>query len=175
MTSRGNEVQHGVYSIVPESGVSLDTRLLGQDVVILSLEIPNNLRKAASRSISNHNQLRPISSSRTLLRCRSGHQNPECRQWSRRYGFPPHPIRALKRGKLGDILVSRVIGGLTNGDGLDLNTILDVSDASIVGILVGQDALAAESVYEGRSAYNVQQISKLEVAVIECPVPRRRW
>lgn len=46
MTSRGNEVQHGVYSIVPESGVSLDTRLLGQDVVILSLEIPNNLREA---------------------------------------------------------------------------------------------------------------------------------
>lgn len=52
--------------------------------------------------------------------------------------------------------VLQVVGVLTNGDRLDLDTILDVSNGSIVGILVGQDALAAESVYEGRSSYKVQ-------------------
>lgn len=42
MTSRGNEVQHSMHTVVPESGVSLDTRLLGQDIVILSLKITDN-------------------------------------------------------------------------------------------------------------------------------------
>lgn len=49
MTCRGNEVQHSVYTVVPESGVTLDTRLLGQDVVILSLEITHDLREAWSK------------------------------------------------------------------------------------------------------------------------------
>lgn len=46
MTSRGDEVQHGMHSVVPESGVTLDARLLSQDIVILSLEVPDNFREA---------------------------------------------------------------------------------------------------------------------------------
>jgi len=48
MTCGGNEVQHSVHTVVPESGVTLDTRFLGQDIVILPLEVSNNLRKASS-------------------------------------------------------------------------------------------------------------------------------
>jgi hypothetical protein len=43
MTSWGDEVEHSVYTVVPESWVTLDTRLFGQDVVILSLEVANDL------------------------------------------------------------------------------------------------------------------------------------
>jgi hypothetical protein len=40
----------------------------------------------------------------------------------------------------------------TNGDGLDLDAILDVGTIGIVRLLVRQDALAAEGVDEGGSA-----------------------
>lgn len=43
MTGRGDEVKHGVDTVVSEARVTLDTRLLGQDVVILSLKVANNL------------------------------------------------------------------------------------------------------------------------------------
>lgn len=52
MTCRGNEVEHSVYTVVPESRVTLNTRLLGQDVVILSLEITDDLREAGTSRIS---------------------------------------------------------------------------------------------------------------------------
>lgn len=48
VASGGNEVEHGVDTVVPESGVTLDTRLLGQNIVILSLEIANDLREAVT-------------------------------------------------------------------------------------------------------------------------------
>ncbi len=41
-----DEVEHGVDAVVPEAGVTLDTRLLRQNVVILSLEEANDLREA---------------------------------------------------------------------------------------------------------------------------------
>lgn len=43
MASRSDEVEHSVDTVVSESGVSLDSRLLGQDIIILSLEVSNNL------------------------------------------------------------------------------------------------------------------------------------
>ena len=46
MTSWGDEVQHGMHSVVPESRVTLDTRLLGQDIVILSLEVADDFGEA---------------------------------------------------------------------------------------------------------------------------------
>lgn len=39
--------------------------------------------------------------------------------------------------------------GLTNGDGLDADALLNVSVGRIVGILALQHLLAAESVHEG--------------------------
>lgn len=53
MTGRRDEVEHGVDAIVPEAGVSLDTGLLRQDIVILPLEEANNLREAVDTMLAN--------------------------------------------------------------------------------------------------------------------------
>lgn len=52
MTRRGDKVEHGVDSVVPETGVTLDTRLLRQNIVVLSLKITNDLREAIVTAIS---------------------------------------------------------------------------------------------------------------------------
>jgi hypothetical protein len=41
-----DKVKHGVDAVVPETGVTLDTGLLGQNVIILSLKIADDLREA---------------------------------------------------------------------------------------------------------------------------------
>jgi hypothetical protein len=46
MTGRRDEVEHGMDSVVSEPGVSLDTRFLGQDIIVLSLEVAYNLGEA---------------------------------------------------------------------------------------------------------------------------------
>lgn len=43
VTSWSDEVQEDMDAIVPESRVTLDTRFLCQDVIVLSLEVSNNL------------------------------------------------------------------------------------------------------------------------------------
>jgi hypothetical protein len=48
MAGRRDKVEKGMHSVVSESGVTLDTRFLGQDVIVLSLKVANNLGKAAS-------------------------------------------------------------------------------------------------------------------------------
>jgi hypothetical protein len=53
MTSWGDEIQHGVDAVVPEAGVTLDTGLFGQNIVILSLEITDNLREAMHTTLAN--------------------------------------------------------------------------------------------------------------------------
>ena len=46
MASRGDEVEESVHTIVAETGVTLDTRLLGENIIVLSLKIANNFSKA---------------------------------------------------------------------------------------------------------------------------------
>lgn len=46
MSSRCNEVEQRVNSIVSKPWVTLDTRLLGENVIVLSLKITNYLAKA---------------------------------------------------------------------------------------------------------------------------------
>ena len=48
MAGRSNEVQESMNTIVAESGVTLDTRLLRKNVIILTLKIANNFTKALS-------------------------------------------------------------------------------------------------------------------------------
>ena len=43
MASRSDKVQHSMDAVVTETWVTLDTRLLREDVIILSLEIADNL------------------------------------------------------------------------------------------------------------------------------------
>jgi len=46
-----------------------------------------------------------------------------------------------------------VRGKPTDGEGLDLNAILDVRGGWVVRLLMGQNRLAAKRVHEGRPAY----------------------
>jgi hypothetical protein len=50
VSSRCDEVKENVDTIVPKTGVTLDTGFFGENVIILSLEIANNLGEAASIS-----------------------------------------------------------------------------------------------------------------------------
>ena len=42
MAGRGDEVEQGVDSVVPEARVTLDTGLLGQDIIVLSLKVSDD-------------------------------------------------------------------------------------------------------------------------------------
>jgi hypothetical protein len=43
MASGGDEVEHSMDSVVPEARVTLDTGLLGENVVVLPLEVADDL------------------------------------------------------------------------------------------------------------------------------------
>ena len=49
VAGRRDEVKQDVYAVVAESGVTLDTRLLCQNVVVLALEVANDFAKASNR------------------------------------------------------------------------------------------------------------------------------
>lgn len=46
MAGGRDEVEQGVYTVVAEARVTLDTRLLCENVVVLPLEVTNNLLEA---------------------------------------------------------------------------------------------------------------------------------
>lgn len=46
MASGSDKVEKSMDTVVAEAWVTLDSRLLGQNVVVLALEVPNNLREA---------------------------------------------------------------------------------------------------------------------------------
>ena len=46
MAGGGDEVEKSVHTVVTEARVTLDTRLLRENVIVLSLEIANNFSKA---------------------------------------------------------------------------------------------------------------------------------
>ena len=46
MTGRGDEVEKSVDTVVPEARVTLDTRLLSENVIVLAFEMANDLREA---------------------------------------------------------------------------------------------------------------------------------
>ena len=43
MACGGDEVQHDVHAVIPEARVTLDTALLGKNVIVLSLEVSDDL------------------------------------------------------------------------------------------------------------------------------------
>ncbi len=49
MTSGGDKVQQSVNSVIPETRVTLNARLLSKDVVILAFEVTNDFLEAATR------------------------------------------------------------------------------------------------------------------------------
>jgi len=45
MASRSDKVEQRVHTVIPETRVSLDSRLLGKNVVVLALEVADDLAK----------------------------------------------------------------------------------------------------------------------------------
>jgi hypothetical protein len=45
----GNKVEKGVHSIVPEARITLDARFFGQNVVILTFKVSDDLLEAVTR------------------------------------------------------------------------------------------------------------------------------
>jgi hypothetical protein len=43
VTGGCDEVEQNVHAVVPEAGISLDSGLFGENVIILSLEVPYDL------------------------------------------------------------------------------------------------------------------------------------
>lgn len=96
MAGGGNEVEHHMDTVVPESRVTLDTRLLGQNVVVLSLEVADNLCEASAQcQYGSRCCAKPLVF--TLPRYRSRHRNRACRQSSGRCEYPPRRAQALSR------------------------------------------------------------------------------
>jgi hypothetical protein len=54
MAGRSDKVEHSMDTVVPEARVTLDTGLLSEDIVILSLKITNNLREARKMDMLAH-------------------------------------------------------------------------------------------------------------------------
>jgi hypothetical protein len=46
VSRRADEVEKGVDTVVPEAGITLDTRFFSQDVVVLTLEVANYFLEA---------------------------------------------------------------------------------------------------------------------------------
>ncbi len=47
MTSRGDEIEQSMDTVVPKSWIALDPRFLSENVIVLTLKVSDNLRKAA--------------------------------------------------------------------------------------------------------------------------------
>lgn len=141
MTSRCDEVKHSVDTVVPESGVTLDTRLLGQNIIVLSLEIANNLGEARfwQAVLVTSRQTRKLIVP-GIIPCfiidlvaetgsvDDGQGDASTLLIQLKFCFTQHVL--ADRG-CDDRSWRRAIPR-TNCDGLDLNTILDVSSAGIV-------------------------------------------
>jgi hypothetical protein len=112
-----------VHAVVAEAGVTLDARLLGEDVVVLSLEVANDLgeaSKSAQSGVQGEGEpglvVNLVAESRSIDYC---------------------------EGDAGAFFIE------LNGDGLDFDAILDVGHGGVVRVLVVEDALAAEGIDEG--------------------------
>ena len=129
MTGRCNEVEQAVNTVVSESGVTLDSGLLGNNVVVLSLNVFNNLAEAGL-----------VVNLITEAGCVDDGQ-----------------------GNSRPLFIKFEV----DGNGLDLDTLLDMGISRVVGVLVLQHVLAAECVHEGGASWK----HKLEHFI--CPTSGR--
>ena len=140
-----NEVQQNVHTVVAESGVTLNTRFLCENVIVLTLEVADDLSKAAAVS---EGAISTDAAVPTWPRYRSGRRNRGYRRWSVRCVCPPHQVLGCVSWKCSSQLGSCSRDGLTDCDGLNLDALLDVGGAGVVRLLVLEHWLAAECVDE---------------------------
>ena len=82
MTGRGDEIQKSVDAVVAEARVTLDTRLFGQNIIVLAVEVANDLLEATNRVRYIPEHQKP----RTQIRCRCCRQSRACRRPSKQCG-----------------------------------------------------------------------------------------
>lgn len=150
-----DEVEKSVNAVVPEPGVTLDTRLLGQDIVILSLEVANNLGEAAERWCQQGCVLPRNATGRedthlASLSMRS--PNPGVSTMVREMRVPSSSSSVYL--SMGDPAIGSGRGDSrrTDGQGLDLDALLLVGRVGVIAVLVVEDGLSAEGVDKGGSA-----------------------
>ena len=153
---RRDEVEHGVDPIVPEAGVTLNTGLLRKDIVILPLQVADDLGEAGRKlgrrrprrggdvgtnlaSLSTWSPKPGVSTMVSEMRVPSSSSSSSVGHVRNPWVQGPGRISARKH---------------TDGEGLDLDAVLDVRGRRIVRLLVGQDRLAAERVHEGGPAWD---------------------
>lgn len=81
MTSGGDEVEEGVHPVVPETGVTFDTGLLSENVIVLALQVADNLLEAVAGRVVERGRVDEDLNTPTQIRCRCCRQIRECRQW----------------------------------------------------------------------------------------------
>lgn len=160
MARRGDKVEHGVDSVVPETGVTLDTRLLRQNIVVLSLKITNDLREAIVTVISKQQGQQHISQNTHLASLSIWSPKPGVSTMVKEIRVPSSSNSSSARCQVMIGNKSRWGDGVykhTDCDGLDLDAVLDVSTVGVIGLLVREHRLAAQGVDEGGSAWRRRQ------------------
>lgn len=154
MASGCDEVEHGVDTVVPEARVTLDTRLLCENVVILPLKEADDLRETgmyrisgATSTDSSEQGIAPGLIVDLITKTRSVHDGQRDTS-SLLIKLELYPSSQ----KMHYFKVEWLSAVRTNGVGLDLDSILDVGASRVVGFLVAENAFSAKSVDEGSSA-----------------------
>ncbi len=80
MTSGGDEVEEGVYPVVPETGVTFDTGLFSENIIILAFKVANDLLEAIVEE-GQGMWLNERTNVRTQTRCQCCHRIRGYRQW----------------------------------------------------------------------------------------------
>ena len=141
MTSGCDEVEECVYAIVSEARVTLDARLFCEDVIVLTLEVSHDFREARQSTISDC-EISISPDGHTWLHCRSDRQSQGYRQWSVIFECPLRPILALKCVSDQQRQLARWFP-LTDSDGLDSHSLLQMCAGWIIGIFASQHSLSA--------------------------------
>jgi hypothetical protein len=143
MARRCDEVQQDVHTVVAEARVTLDTRLLGDDAIVLALEVSDDFLEATSGSARTY-----LSSRGTYLASLSTWSpNPGVSTMVSEMRVPSSSSSGT--GSANCAANDNPLSRHTDGDGLDLDALLNVCRGGVVRLLMLEDLLATESVHEG--------------------------
>lgn len=155
MTSGGDEIEHHMNAVIPESRVTLDARLLGQNVIVLSLEIANNLCETAPQNqpgvIISFTQ-RDWCLPRLVVDFVTKSRSIDNRQRDTSTLLVQLKLWTAQSVSAHRVAPSRNTIERTDSDRLDLDALFGGRIADIVALLVLQNALAAKRVDERSSA-----------------------
>jgi hypothetical protein len=148
VTGRGDEIQQRMHPIVPEPRVTLDPRLLRQNVVVLALQVVHDLLEPArctdERLVSKSSQREPYANSLSTLS-----PNPGVSTTVSAMRTPSSSSSApnYERG-----IIGRGAASLTDVNRLDPDLLLYVGVVGGVEYLVGEHLGFTEGVDKGGAA-----------------------